>query len=82
MAFSESEKLALRLARAITKTPANVPDDLYASLRRHFNEAQIVELAAAIAWEQFRSRFNRVFDVGSQDFSAGAFCPLPEHPRN
>ena len=46
----------------------------------HFDDAQIVELAAAIAWEQFRSRFNRVFDVGSQDFSAGAFCPMREYP--
>jgi alkylhydroperoxidase family enzyme len=30
-------------------------------LRRHFNEAQLVELATAIAWENYRGRFNRVF---------------------
>jgi alkylhydroperoxidase family enzyme len=77
-AFSEVERLVLRLAQAMTRTPSSVPADLYASLRRHFDEGQMVELAAAIAWEQFRSRFNRVFDVDAQDFSAGAFCPLPE----
>jgi alkylhydroperoxidase family enzyme len=62
----------------MTRTPADVPEDLYAALRRQFDDEQIVELAAAIAWENFRSRFNRVFDVGSQGFSEGAFCPMPE----
>ena len=78
VAFSEVEKLALRLAVAMTRTPADVSEELYAALRTHFDEPQFVELAASIAWEQFRARFNRVFEVGSQDFSAGAFCPMPE----
>jgi hypothetical protein len=37
-----------------------------------------VELAASIAWENYRARFNRVFGVRSSGFSEGAFCALPE----
>ena len=70
----------LRLAVAMSETPSDVPDDLWAALRAHFDEAAMVELAASIAWENFRSRFNRPFDVGAQGFAHGAVCPLPE-PR-
>ena len=34
-------------------------------LRRHFSEEQLIELAAPAAFENFRARNNRVFDVGS-----------------
>ena len=72
----------LRLAVAMTCTPADVPEELFAALHGHFDDAQLVELSAAIAWENFRSRYNRVFDVGAQGFSEGAYCPMPErHQR-
>jgi hypothetical protein len=35
-------------------------------------------LVAAIAWENYRSRFNRAFDVRAVGYSHGAFCALPE----
>lgn len=75
--FSAEERAALRLADAMVATPARIDDDLFAALRDVFDEAQVVELASAIAWENYRARFNRVFDVESEDFSHGAFCPLP-----
>jgi alkylhydroperoxidase family enzyme len=77
-AFNETERLVLRLAVAMTRTPASVDDDLFADLRREFSEPQLVELATAIAWENHRARFNRVFGVTAEGFSEGAFCPLPE----
>ena len=40
-------------------------DELYDELRRHYSEEQLIELAASAAQENFRARFNRVFDVGS-----------------
>jgi hypothetical protein len=49
------------------------------ALHRRFDEAQLVELAAAIAWENYRGRFNRVFGVRPVGFCEGAFCALPEH---
>lgn len=62
----------------MTRTPATVDDDLFAGLRREFSEAQLVELATVIAWENHRARFNRAFGVLAEGFSEGAFCPMPE----
>jgi alkylhydroperoxidase family enzyme len=77
-AFTELEKLVLRLTVAMTKTPVDASDALFAELRSHFDEAQLVELCAAIAWENFRARFNRSLAVSPQGFSEGAFCVIPE----
>lgn len=63
--FAPPETALLRMADAMTETPANVSDELYAELRRHFSEEQLIELAASAAQENFRARYNRVFDVGS-----------------
>ena len=76
--FNEEEKLVLRLAVALTRTPADVDDGLFAALRERFSERELVELNAAIAWENYRARFNRTFAVESEGFSKGKFCPLPE----
>jgi alkylhydroperoxidase family enzyme len=77
-AFTTKEKLALRLAAALTRTPASVDNELFADLRGVFSEPQLVELATAIAWENYRARFNRTFGILAEGFSEGAFCPLPE----
>ena len=63
--FVPSEVALLRMADAMADTPSNVSDQLSAELRRYFSEEQLIELAASVALENFRSRFNRVFDVGS-----------------
>ncbi len=73
-AFNEIEKNVLRLATQMTGTPANVPEALFVSLRQQFSDEQRVELASACAWENYRARFNRVFDVDSQNFSQGGVC--------
>ncbi len=77
-AFSAAEKLVLRLAVGMTRTPAEIGDDLFDELRREFTEAQLAELAMAIAWENHRARFNRAFGVLAEGFSEGTFCPMPE----
>jgi alkylhydroperoxidase family enzyme len=77
-AFHSVEKLALKFTVALTRTPASVDDQLFADLRAEFTEPQLVELATAIAWENYRARFNRTFGIIAEGFSAGAFCPLPE----
>lgn len=78
--FDETEKVVLRLTAALTATPSNVSAPLYAALSTRFSEAAIVELTAAIAWENFRARFNRTFEVAPEGFSEGQCCPLPETP--
>jgi alkylhydroperoxidase family enzyme len=76
--FTEAEKNVLRFVVALTRTPAEVSDELFAALRRDFSERQLVELTAAVAWENYRARFNRAFEVAAEGFSHGQFCPLPE----
>ena len=77
--YSELEKLALDYAIALSDTPAHVPDSLYQALSERLNEAQLVELTAVIALENYLARFNRAFDVKAEGLSDGALCPLPDH---
>lgn len=65
--FSDPERLVIELADAMATAPSNISDDLYARLRREFSEEQLMELAAQIAFENYRSRWNRVFDVESDE---------------
>jgi alkylhydroperoxidase family enzyme len=50
----------------MTQTPAEVTDEVFAEASRHFSEEQLVELAATVAMENYRARFNRAFLVESQ----------------
>jgi 4-carboxymuconolactone decarboxylase len=76
-AFTELQKLVLRYAVAMTRTPVDVSDELFAALQRHFNPRQMVELTSAIAWENYRARFDHAFGLEAEGFSAGAVCALP-----
>ena len=64
--FTLAEKAALELTEAMSQTPAAVTDAIFDALRPHFTEPQLVELAATIAMENYRARFNRAFDVEAQ----------------
>ena len=72
-AFSEPERAALEYAERMTRTGEKVDETLFGRLKGHFSEAQIVELTAAIALENFRSKFNPALGVESQ-----GFCLLPK----
>ena len=80
-AFSPLEKLVVEYAEEMTKTPVEVPDELVAALKQHFDPTQLVELTAAIAWENYRARFDHALGIEAQGFSEGAFCALPERPQ-
>lgn len=64
--YSETERLALEYADAMTITGREVTDELFARVRERFDEDAIVELTAAIAWENASSKFNRALRVPSQ----------------
>ena len=76
-AFTELEKLAIRYAVAMTRTPVEVPGELFAALRQHLDERQMVELTSAIAWENFRARFDHALGIEAEGFSEGAVCAVP-----
>ena len=77
-AFTPLEKEVLDYTTALSNTPATATDEQVAGLRKHFDDEQLVELTTMIAWENFRARFNRGFDVADQGYSEGAYCALPE----
>ena len=66
-AFNDVERLVIELADAMVTAPANVSDDLYARLLKEFSEEQLMQLSAQIAFENCRARWNRVFDVESDN---------------
>jgi alkylhydroperoxidase family enzyme len=66
--FTPMERDALEYAERMTITGEKVSDELWARLRGHFSEAQLVELTAAVALENFRSKFNVPLGVESQGF--------------
>ncbi|HEY2180944.1 MAG TPA: carboxymuconolactone decarboxylase family protein [Solirubrobacteraceae bacterium] len=76
--FSELEKLVLDYATAISRTPAHVEDELFAALREHFDERQLVELTSVIALENMRARFNSALEMTPAGFSEGMVCAVPE----
>lgn len=76
-AFDEIERAVIRYSMAMCSTPIKVTDEVFAAVRRHFSPAQIVELTAAIAWENNRARFNHALELDPDGFSEGAYCLLP-----
>jgi len=65
--FSRDELLVIELADAMANTPSNISDELYSRLREKFSEEQLLQLSAQLAFENYRARLNRVFDVGSDE---------------
>ena len=70
--FNAQERVALEYAERITVTNEKVDDALFERVKARFTEAQIVELTAAIAFENFRSKFNPALGIESQ-----GFCLIP-----
>jgi AhpD family alkylhydroperoxidase len=75
--FSELDKLVLDYAAGLSRTPVDVPDALFAELRAHLDEVQLVELTHVIALENLRGRFNLAMGIGAAGFSAGLVCAAP-----
>ena len=60
--FSEDERLAMRYAIAMTRE-VRVPAELFAEVRRRFDETGVVELTAAIAAYNMVARFLVALEV-------------------
>lgn len=70
--FADAERAAFAFAEGMTVTGRGVTDEVFAAVRAHFSEAQIVELAAAVALENFRSKFNTALGIEAQGFCSVA----------
>jgi 4-carboxymuconolactone decarboxylase len=76
--FDELEKLVLDYAVGMSRTPVAVSDELFAELKRRFDDAQLVELSNVIALENMRGRFNLALGIGASGFTKGMVCAVPE----
>lgn len=64
--YDEAERAALEYADGMTLSGRDVGDDLFARLRRFYDDDALVELTATIAWENASSKFNRALRIPSQ----------------
>ncbi|MBV9958572.1 MAG: carboxymuconolactone decarboxylase family protein [Acidobacteria bacterium] len=65
--YDEAERVALEYADSMTITGREVTDELFARLRRFYEDDAIVELTEVIAWENASSKFNRALRIPSQN---------------
>jgi AhpD family alkylhydroperoxidase len=77
--FSDREKTALDYAVAVMRTPVEVTDELFARMKEHFTDEQIVEITALLTVVNL-DRLNAAFGVGSAGFSEGMVCVPPDRP--
>lgn len=76
--FNETERLVIELADEMANTPSNISDELYNRLLQRFSVEQLLQLGGQIAFENYRARLNRIFDVESDQLYT---TPLPDsHP--
>jgi len=64
--YTEAERVALEYADAITLSDRDVGDDLFARIRRFYDDDAVVELTEIVAWENASSKFNRALRIPSQ----------------
>lgn len=65
--FSDSEKVVLDYASAMTHSDRDVSDELFQQLQQYYDDDAIVDLTAVIAWENASSKFNRALRIDSQN---------------
>jgi AhpD family alkylhydroperoxidase len=77
--FTDREKLALDYTVAVMRTPVEVTDELFARIKEHFSDEQLVEITALLTLVNI-DRFNAAFEIGSAGFSEGMVCVPPDRP--
>jgi AhpD family alkylhydroperoxidase len=77
--FTERENAALDYAVAVMRTPVEVTDELFARMKAHFTDEQMVELTALLTVVNL-DRLNAAFGIGSAGFSDGMVCVPPDRP--
>jgi AhpD family alkylhydroperoxidase len=70
--FSDTERIALGYAEAVTLRSNAIDDGLIQQLKSHFDDDAIVELTALIGFQNLSSKFNSALGVPPQ-----GFCRVP-----
>jgi alkylhydroperoxidase family enzyme len=74
--FTPTERLVMRYADCMTDTPVEVSDEIFNELKAKFTPPQLVELTSAIAWENYRARFNHAVGAEAEGFSEPGYCAV------
>ena len=61
--FTPAEQSAISFGEELTRNPAGVPEATFVELRKHWNERQIVEIAAVACMFNSFNRFNNALQV-------------------
>lgn len=87
--FSPAERAALDVAATASAIPNAVTEAMFAELRKHWTEEQIVEIVAAIAATGFVNRWNTTMStpledepmvVGEKHLASHGWSPGPHRP--
>ncbi len=73
--YTDLERQVMAYAEAMSVTPLEVTDEMVSQLRRHLDDAALVELTMMVAVENQRSRFNSALGLTSQGFKDR--CEIP-----
>jgi alkylhydroperoxidase family enzyme len=79
-AFTPLERDVLEYAEAMTATPTNVTDKLYARLLGKLGPAAMVELTVFIGFANMAGRVNTANGIRSQGYSQACEIPLARRP--
>jgi len=74
--LNEVDRLVVEYAVAATERPNRLPDALFARLRRHFTEAQIVELTLRITLCGFFNKFNDALQIEEESEAVALVAAL------
>jgi AhpD family alkylhydroperoxidase len=77
--FTGREKAVLDYVVAVMRTPVEVTDEIFARMKEHFSDKQLVEITALLTLVNL-NRFNAAFGIGSAGFSDGMVCVPPDRP--
>lgn len=68
--FNEQEKLALEYTEAVTDSTKVISDNLKKRMNVRFNQEELVEITALIAFQNMSTKFNNAFGIEPQGFCA------------
>lgn len=66
--FTDLEKTTLEYTEAVTDSSKKISTELKSKIQHFFNETQLVELTALIAFQNMSTKFNNAFGVQPQGF--------------
>ena len=75
--FSVKEKVALEYTEAVTDSTKKISDHLKKEIQKLFNEEELVELTALIAFQNMSTKFNNAVGIEPQ-----GFCPTIDTKDN